>query len=89
MFLKTITLRCDDGSPFPIDMLRYEQAFPKTTEDALVISSTFKRISQPADHVGSLVTIAKVVRSVSEPWAQDRWTSFGWSIYDVGIIPRH
>lgn len=53
---------------FPVDMLRYDQAFPNTGDDARMISAT-----RCIDSVG--ITL----RSIKPPTV-DRWKSFGWAI---------
>lgn len=84
-FLQFATFKSDSGDKFPVDMLRYEQAFPKSEEDALKISSTHKRVDQGADFTGTLITVARIALCPNEKWSVDRWQSFGWSLYDKGI----
>lgn len=54
--------------PFPVDMLRYDQAFPQDTKDAQAILR--------AGHVIG-------VRLVSRQFTPDRWASFGWAAKEI------
>ncbi len=53
-----------EGSNFPVDMLRYDQCWPRTTDDAIALVSFPREIS---------------LVSHSKP-TPDRWLSFGWKI---------
>jgi hypothetical protein len=57
---------------FPIDMLRYDRCYPKTSEDASEISRTFLK---------TLVNEYCRVDLISEDDpTEGRWRSFGWHI---------
>jgi hypothetical protein len=55
---------------FPVDMLRYDQCWPKTTEDAVDMNHKDCGFVELRD-------IQMV--SHSEP-TRDRWLSFGWDV---------
>ena len=57
------------GGYFPVDMLRYDEAWPM---DAIRMASTFDRAN-----ITEVVTIR--MRSVRQPTV-DRWRSFGWVV---------
>ena len=50
--------------PFPVDMLRYDEAFPQGTKDALAILETGASFG---------------VKLVCRRFTPDRWASFGWA----------
>lgn len=54
--------------PFPVDMLRYDEAFPQSTKDAMAILGT-----------GHVIGIKLVCRR----FTPDRWASFGWAAKEV------
>lgn len=56
--------------PFPIDMLRYDAAFPKTELDSSVITSTFRRGG------GTIVNLCSHTKLPTD----GRWESFGWKV---------
>ena len=60
--------------PFPMDMLRYDRAFPYTESDSVTISSTFYRRCESYE-VLVVTNLAK--------FTVDRWRSFGVSITPV------
>lgn len=57
---------------FPLDMLRYDSAWPASSTDSATISATL------TVHRGSA---AVQLLSHKSPTA-DRWTSFGWTVID-------
>lgn len=67
---------------FPVDMLRYDRAFPVTESDSLKIERTIR-----ADNDGPLAVI--VGRHKSSPpgrFTADRWKSFGWAIREFSTL---
>ena len=56
---------------FPIDMLRYDRAWPAREDDSILISQ------QMVARVDREVTIS--IRGLKAP-TTDRWRSFGWSV---------
>jgi hypothetical protein len=52
-------------SYFPLDMLRYDQCWPASSDDAANISSSEHRSINLRSHVEPTI---------------ERWSSFGWSI---------
>lgn len=62
--------------PFPLDMLRYDAAFPRDTDDALAIQATFDPFSGPVT-----VTLNRAARPGTRPTV-GRWRSFGWEVLD-------
>lgn len=68
--IHTFTVRGRIGSytGFPMDMLRYDQAWPATGEDAAKI----KPSDEPVE-----------IRLHGLSCTPDRWKSFGWSIVEI------
>jgi len=62
------------AGPFPIDMLRYDLAYPKSESNASLIESTF----QPRNRATHSVTLVSSKRPTEE-----RWGSFGWAVESV------
>lgn len=61
------------ATAFPIDMLRYDRAWPRTERDSLKIASTW-------DGGAGLQEIELL--SLDMP-NHDRWVSFGWKVFRV------
>lgn len=53
---------------FPFDMLRYDQAFPNTGDDAGLIAAT-----------RCIDSVEITLRSIKPPTVE-RWKSFGWTV---------
>lgn len=66
MAIKISTFEVTGNGIFPIDMLRYDSAWPSTGEDAANISGSGRRTIR-------LRTIADQVTSA-------RWDSFNWQV---------
>ncbi len=70
---------------FPMDMLRYDQCFPRTTDDAIALVPS----DHPADHVFAqantreieLIKLANTKHGAMPTNA--RWASFGWRVMRV------
>jgi len=60
--------------PFPVDMLRYDAAWPASEQDSLRIEATLRHGC--ADVEGPVVVDVYARR----PLTVDRWRSFGWLI---------
>lgn len=74
LHIRTATAKGFD--PFPIDMLRYDAAWPATEEDAHEIT---RSIQQPVTRREiNLKCISEGVKS--QAWTSARWLSFGWTI---------
>ena len=64
---------------FPLDMLRYDQAWPASPEDAAKISRRF----DPSDNFGvrrDTVELCRLARKWREGPCVPRWASFGWAV---------
>jgi hypothetical protein len=59
--------------PFPMDMLRYDRAFPADTESALKIG---RAIEPPDNKTEFLIDLLTDQREVTV----GRWRSFGWTV---------
>lgn len=57
--------------PFPIDMLRYDAAWPASESDSAVIESTMRH-----DNNGRVEVTVKA----RGPLTVGRWESFGWTV---------
>jgi hypothetical protein len=72
--VKNFTVENPNGFPFPIDMLRYDACYPRTEQDAGLMTETFDiRVSSKERRV-------KVELTSTNPFSptEDRWKSFGW-----------
>jgi hypothetical protein len=63
----------EGGSHFPYDMLRYNQCWPASQEDA----ATIERASRPRERGPFSVTLS--THSPNAP-TEARWESFGWKV---------
>jgi hypothetical protein len=63
--------------PFPVDMLRYDGAYPYGPSDVENMTSAIKGVTRGTDTLRPTVQI----RLVSDRTPTiDRWTSFGWFV---------
>lgn len=62
-------------TPFPIDMLRYETAYPHTETDSNTIQNR-TRIDPAAEGV----VLEKLHSEKKVRFTPERWVSFGWEI---------
>lgn len=68
--------------PFPIDMLRYCNAWPHDEEDARIISELCSFNEQLSTTQSSMVRLTKYHRDPSPVLSEERWESkFRWKIY--------
>ncbi len=65
------------GYAFPIDMLRYDDCWPFTADDAREIESSLEGGKPTDQHV---VFVETRTLSKLEPWTVSRWISFGADI---------
>ena len=65
--------------PFPIDMLRYDRAWPDSEPDAYSISRTFDHYLPPK---GTSRAIRLAMFDNHGPTV-GRWDSFGWKVTEV------
>jgi hypothetical protein len=75
MAMKSITFTVEGQYPFPIDMLRYDSAYPATSDDAVQISAALRGLRRGDEKRTRTVTL----RSFRQPTAA-RWESFGWKV---------
>jgi len=71
-FVVTVT----GSNPFPVDMLRYDAAFPRTEEDSHKIAvDMYSGGMEPR-------TVQVLTDQFWKHWtpAVDRWRSFGWRV---------
>jgi hypothetical protein len=66
------------SGPFPIDMLRFEQAYPKSESDSNAIGSG--RTLEPR-------TVFLVRRGIYQHWQPEvgRWQSFRWEVIENSL----
>lgn len=67
-YRKVITVR--GATAFPVDMLRYDHAWPRTEQDSLNIQATWDGGAGKQDI--ELLSLEMPNR--------DRWSSFGWEV---------
>lgn len=65
---------------FPLDMLRYDCCWPKTPNDATVMTEHF------VEFRSDLCRVSLSAASVNAP-TLGRWKSYGWPVVDV-VVPR-
>lgn len=63
-------------SPFPLDMLRYESAYPASSLDATAITDSLARTEPNKRRAINLLT----TRDKNWLPTQARWRSFGWRV---------
>lgn len=63
---------------FPIDMLRYERAYPLHEADSNRIQALVEEDQRTATE--RVVSVAKVTDDKNPSWGTARWTSFGCTI---------
>lgn len=73
--------------PFPVDMLRYDNAYPAPNSDFSVISmgrldyrEYYRKFRE--DNPTGLPRFSVRLASHNEP-TKDRWLSFGWSVGEL------
>jgi len=66
------------SSEFPIDMLRYDQVWPKSETDAARVAGTFERRRTPGPR-----TILVCGRRAP---TSGRWESFGWTVAEERAV---
>ncbi len=69
------TFRVTGARGFPLDMLRYDCAWPATSDDAVTVSDLITG-SIPHGHSTQVL-----FRSINPP-TSGRWASFGWTVSD-------
>lgn len=60
------------NGPFPIDMLRFLEAWPATSEDAVRIGTQ--------DALADVGPVTVVTARWGHDWHRERWESFGWKV---------
>jgi hypothetical protein len=58
--------------PFPIDMLRYDRAYPSGSDSANAISASLGRYSRTGAQ--------RITLRSPQPLTTGRWESFGWKV---------
>ena len=84
----SIIVRPRQKFPFPIDMLRYESAFPHSEMDANKISETFDIGIFDRERVGTIALRRIGTNRLWEP-RKERWLSFGWEVVDFQLLARN
>jgi len=67
-----IQYRVTGRGQFPVDMLRYDLAHPRSESDAGIIEDSLNRRGPQAEHEVKL-------EGMKQPTV-DRWSSFGWQV---------
>ncbi len=80
-----ITFEVTGVLPFPLDMLRHDQAFPVRAEDAVVIADS-RVVTRPrswtlAQYPDAVFRVRLgIVSSTRMAVTHGRWASFGWPV---------
>jgi len=77
--LETLKYRVEGSLQFPIDMLRYDGAFPADEQQSARILSTF----YPNRMVGQGTTSIEIIATFNGAPNFRRWESFGWTVTDT------
>lgn len=77
MTVKAKTFVVEGTYPFPADMLRYDQCWPATSDDAVQLAEamTHRRVSDP----NRKRTVKLFTNAANRP-TTGRWESFGWRV---------
>ena len=79
MYKYLVEFRVVGAREFPTDMLRYDQCFPRNTDDAISIGRTFdyrNPITSPIE-----ICLVKHCRTKDQSnVTSGRWASFGWHV---------
>jgi len=71
-------------TPFPVDMLRYDQAWPAREADSITISQLNHMHSRETLPEGSEAPCVRL-NTVKVP-TLDRWASFGWRVISSNML---
>lgn len=71
----------EGACPFPLDMLRHDQCWPTSSEDAAKIAQTYIGLDEAIR-----ITVTTTARKGIDPFTLPRWRSFGW--YCIGDPKR-
>lgn len=74
------------NSEFPMDMLRYDQCYPHTSDDASQITASFHDRKGP--YKVTLVVASEFKGGSHVPITPARWSSFLWSVDPSSVRPR-
>lgn len=77
MKVNEVKFTVEGSGPFPLDMLRYDCAFPNSEMD----SNAAERMD------GGLRTVDLIMRSSRDKPTFGRWASFGWTVTAVNGCP--
>ena len=81
-----VEFRVQGSFTFPVDMLRYDQCFPRTTDDAITMIENERDLGdsfcKPRE-----IELVKYTDQRTEDLAvtKGRWLSFGWRVMNVRI----
>jgi len=77
--MKRYTFRVIGVDNFPVDMLRYDGCYPRTSEAVLNIIS--ENEGKPRS-----VELVKAVENKEQLPTTARWASFGWKVTDINYL---
>lgn len=66
---------------FPLDMLRYDHAWPRSEADSHKIDDNLERYDEGAERVVELCSLCRP--------NEDRWRSFGWTVKRIKVDDDH
>lgn len=77
-YTHTVRVVGNVGVRFPIDMLRYDNCYPRTAHDAELIQTA----GDVHNRKGFMVVWLSKTSTDREPrWTEGRWQSFGWRVH--------
>lgn len=72
------TFTVEGKYPFPVDMLRYDACWPKTSDDATQLAEAMRYVPRRTNL--DKVRQVKLVTNAAERPTVGRWESFGWKV---------
>ena len=84
------TFKVRGSGNFPLDMLRYEQCFPDTSEDSINMASvgTVGTIYGEDIPPTRNITLRRYTIERFRPVSRARWSSFGWQYVNASLSER-
>ena len=78
MAAKRFESKVSGTSAFPVDMLRYDRAWPTREQDSVEASSSIDRMHPRAER--------KIMITSLQPLTSSRWLFFGWTVDETRAV---